>query len=92
MEQALKTYELEMGTFPNTSQGLAALVSKPSDVSDEMWDGPYLDADAVPKDGWGREFKYRYPPENHINFDLFSMGRDGVENTEDDIVNWTKEK
>jgi general secretion pathway protein G len=92
LSQALKAYELEIGSFPNTSQGLQALIKRPSDVAEEIWDGPYLEADALPKDGWGREFKYRHPPEHGTNFDLYSAGKDGVDNTADDIVNWSKDK
>jgi len=85
----LKMYALDNGSFPNTQQGLQALLVKPSDVDQNVWDGPYIDATQVPRDGWGREFKFVSPGTHGGNgFDLSSVGADGVENTADDVVNW----
>jgi len=39
-ETALDTYRLDMGKYPTTEQGLAALREKPDDG--DNWDGPYL--------------------------------------------------
>lgn len=41
------------------------------------------------KDPWGRDYQYRAPGEkNKDSFDLWSMGPDGLDGTEDDITNW----
>ena len=56
---ALGTYELQVGTYPSTQQGLDALIEEPSDA--EGWSGPYLETDAIPKDQWGGQWQYRYP-------------------------------
>ena len=44
----------------------------------------------VPKDPWGNEFQYAYPPERGTRDfpDIWSLGPDGEDNTEDDITNW----
>lgn len=81
---ALKLYELDNGAFPTTEEGVAALLSPPSSAVD--WQGPYLEK--TPKDPWGREYKYKSPGTHRTyDYDLYSVGRDGVEG-KDDIVNW----
>lgn len=80
---ALKLYELDTGDFPPSSEGLAALFAKPA--SAEGWRGPYLEK--KPVDPWGREYKYRYPAEQGVDYDLFSLGKDGSESA-DDVKNW----
>jgi general secretion pathway protein G len=81
---ALKLYELDNGEFPPTSDGLTALLTKPSSAPD--WKGPYLEK--KPVDPWGREYKYKSPGEHRTaDYDLYSLGRDGVEGN-DDVVNW----
>jgi general secretion pathway protein G len=71
--RALATYRLDVGDFPTTEQGLAALVVKPEGVV--KWNGPYLDR-AVPNDPWGRPYTYRNPG-SHADFDIVSLGKDG---------------
>ena len=80
---ALKLYELDNGSFPSTSEGLAALLKKPGSANN--WNGPYLEKKAI--DPWQREYKYVYPGEHRADYDLYSLGKDGVE-SEDDVVNW----
>lgn len=88
---ALGAYELQVGSYPTTQQGLESLIEEPSNA--EGWSGPYLEADAVPKDQWGNEWQYRYPgTHNPDSFDLFSPGPDGREGGGDDIANWTSNK
>ncbi|MBN1872379.1 MAG: type II secretion system major pseudopilin GspG [Candidatus Omnitrophica bacterium] len=80
---ALKLYELDNGSFPSTEEGLAALMNKPSSANN--WYGPYLEK--APIDPWGREYKYKCPGENRPDYDLYSVGKDGVV-SEDDVANW----
>lgn len=92
IEQALKLYAADCRTFPQTEEGLAALMSKPADEKRaKNWDGPYFDGETSPVDPWDNEFKYEYPPSHgKRDFpDIWSLGPDGEENTEDDIVNWS---
>ncbi len=87
IEQALSDYRLDTGSYPDSANGLDALMSNVE--QHEKWDGPYLKP-SVPKDPWGREYIYACPGE-HGEFDLSSLGKDGKEggDGEDaDIVNW----
>jgi general secretion pathway protein G len=72
---ALQQYRLDVGRYPNTQQGLVALVTKPADAG-EPWRGPYL-MKAVPADPWGHAYIYRLPGANGHEFDLMSLGLDG---------------
>ena len=91
IRSALEGYAADVKQFPTTEQGLTALVERPSDLEESrQWEGPYFDAD-LPKDPWGHEFQYQYPP-THTRGDspeIWSMGPDGEDNTEDDICSWT---
>lgn len=80
---ALKLYELDNGSFPGTSEGLSALLTKSASANN--WNGPYLEKDPI--DPWGREYKYKSPGENRVDYDLYSLGKDGIE-SEDDVTNW----
>ena len=71
--KALDQYRIDMGRYPSTQQGLAALVTRPE--GEEHWSGPYL-AKAVPVDPWGRPYLYRSPGE-HGDYDLLTLGHDG---------------
>lgn len=55
------------------------------------WDGPYLTSTSVPKDPWGHEYQYEYPPTHGKGDypDVWSFGPDGEDGTDDDIVSWT---
>ena len=82
---ALDMFELDNGTYPTTEQGLTALLDKPS--SSTNWNGPYLKK--LPKDPWGHFYIYKYPGEHNANgYDLYSLGPDGQDSAEDNIVNW----
>jgi general secretion pathway protein G len=89
---ALASYELEVGQFPDSNQGLKALIERPSEVDENAWDGPYFDGQAIPKDPWGNEYQYKSPGEHNKDYDLWSFGPDRQDNTEDDVRNWTEEK
>ncbi|MFA5143633.1 MAG: type II secretion system major pseudopilin GspG [Candidatus Omnitrophota bacterium] len=86
---ALKLYQLDNGNFPTTEQGLAALIEKPSsEPVPRNWNGPYLEKQPV--DPWGNTYKYRSPGTNNkTSYDLYSIGKDSAEGTDDDITNWS---
>ena len=85
MGLALDTFEIDVGRYPNTTEGLAALVRQPDGV--EGWRGPYV-RKLVP-DPWARPYVYRCPgAHNKDGFDLSSAGPDGREGTDDDVTNW----
>ncbi len=79
---ALDMYELDNGSYP---QALDALLNKPSSGVDN-WNGPYLKK--KPVDPWGREYMYKYPGVHNKDYDLYSLGADGVEGGGDDVTNW----
>jgi general secretion pathway protein G len=71
--KALDMYRIDVGRFPATEQGLAALSASPA--NEPKWRGPYLQKTAPP-DPWGRAYVYKSPGE-HGDFDLLSYGKDG---------------
>jgi len=81
--RALGAYRLDVGSFPSTEEGLAALVAKPGSAS--KWNGPYLEK-AVPADPWGRPYQYRAPGANGGDFDIVSHGKDGQPGGEGDAA------
>ena len=98
---ALDLYELDHNTFPSTEDGLRALIEPPSeaDADPDAEDGSgaatsggsgsYLNKD-LPKDPWGNDYQYAYPPERGSGDypDIWSLGPDREDNTEDDICSW----
>ncbi len=90
---ALDMYELDNGQYPSTAQGLEALQNKPSlPPVPANWNGSYLKKKA-PLDPWGHPYAYSSPgTHNSDDYDLYSMGPDGVEGGDDDIANWEKDK
>lgn len=87
LEKALDQYRLDLGRYPSSEQGLAALMAQPS--GETKWQGPYLKK-AVPLDPWGKPYQYKYPGE-HGEFDLLSWGKDGQpggSGEDADITNW----
>jgi general secretion pathway protein G len=86
LSAALDLFEMHTGRYPTSSEGLAALRTAPAGASD--WKGPYLKR-SVPLDPWGKPYVYRAPGQhNRDDYDLLSVGPDGVEGTADDITNW----
>jgi len=86
-EKALDTYRLDVGRYPTTEQGLAALEQRPN--NEAKWQGPYLKK-AIPLDPWGKPYQYRSPGEKG-EVDIYSFGKDGQaggEGENADIGNW----
>ena len=85
---ALDLYRLDVGRYPNSSEGLEALVKQPSGLN--KWNGPYLKKNQIPTDPWGFEYAYRFPGE-HGAFDIYSLGSDNAEGGDgeaQDVVSW----
>lgn len=81
---ALQQFEMHVGRYPTTEEGLAGLMAPPPSVPSERWKGPYLEVRELPRDPWDADFVYRYN-QGDPTFVLFSKGPDGLEGTEDDI-------
>lgn len=86
---ALELYKIDNGVYPTTEQGLEALIAGPEAAPvPESWKGPYIQEKKGILDPWRRPYKYACPGEDsRHSYDLFSAGSDGIEGTEDDIVN-----
>lgn len=88
LDTALVPYRLDVGNYPSTEEGLAALM-KPPAGKDAKWKGAYLKE--LPLDPWDNPYQYRYPGSKNINgargYDAWSWGPDGTESG-DDIGNW----
>ena len=69
-------YKLDNFNFPSTSQGLEALVSKPSGSPEaKNWRSGYIAR--LPKDPWGNSYIYIQPGLNNTEYDIISYGSDG---------------
>jgi general secretion pathway protein G len=85
--QALDQYRLDVGQYPTTEQGLAALRSSPQGQT--RWQGPYLKRE-IPNDPWSKPYIY-VSPGTHGEYDLSSLGSDGQAGGEGeaaDVVSW----
>ena len=75
---------MDNGFYPRSLQDL---IQQPSNARN--WHGPYLDPPVLPVDPWGNPYIYYYPGKhNPSGYDLLSIGPDGKEGTDDDIVSW----
>ncbi len=90
----LKQYRFDVGRFPDTDEGLQALYEIPDSVDEESgkWKGPYMEGSLEElQDPWKNPFEYRSPGEyNEKSFDIWSVGPDGEDGTDDDVTNWTE--
>jgi general secretion pathway protein G len=85
---ALDLFYLDVGRYPDTQEGLEALVISPANTP--KWDGPYLKKKKIPMDPWGTEYQYQSPGQ-HGDYDLYSYGADnspGGDGDNSDIVSW----
>lgn len=84
---ALQNYRNAAGRFPTTEQGLQALVEKPTTgIVPDKW---FRGLEKVPVDPWKQPYKYRFPAtKSKAEYDVYSLGKDGQENTADDVGNW----
>ncbi len=92
VETALKLYKLDNGSYPETEQGLEALIEQPeTGTIPKKWRKKgYLEKGRLPKDPWGNNFVY-LSPGVHYDYDIISYGADGVPGGEDknkDINSW----
>jgi len=76
--QALKMFKLDNGTYPDTEEGLQALMKNPDpDKYPNYSPKPYLEK--LPKDSWKQPFVYLKKGDD---FDLISLGADRKEGGE----------
>jgi general secretion pathway protein G len=73
-EKSLDTFRLDVGRYPTTEEGLAALMTAPPAVATK-WNGPYLKK-GVPSDPWGHAYQYRAPGAKN-EYEIVTTGKDG---------------
>jgi general secretion pathway protein G len=86
---ALDTFRLDVGRYPTSQEGLAALMQKPGGA--DCWDGPYLKKD-LPPDPWGKPYIYKSPGDHGV-YDIISYGADGApggDGNNRDITSWER--
>lgn len=83
---AVERYEFDMRAYPAK---LEDLVNQPSGDGAEDWAGPYIRE--LNEDPWRNPYRYAQPGKKNSNsFDVWSVGPDGQDGTDDDIGNWKK--
>ena len=83
--EALELYRLSLRSYPSTAEGLRALTAP------KGGEQPFMPQ--LPKDPWDNDYAYLQPGQhNPQGYDLFSAGKDGMQNTDDDIGNWERAK
>lgn len=75
---SLSEYRLDVGRFPDSGEGLDALLQAPANATG--WSGPYLNADSVPLDPWEQPYIYELVAPGHAVIRTF--GRDQQEGGE----------
>lgn len=86
-ESALKLFRLDNGFFPETGQGLDALINNPKTgkVATGYSSEAYLEGEQIPTDPWENEYIYIGSDELEGGYEVISKGPDGELGTEDDI-------
>jgi len=90
LEDALERYKMDNFNYPNTDQGLQALVEKPTALPEPLHYKPGGYVRRLQKDPWGNDYMY-ISPGSELPFELFSFGADGEpggEGMNADIGNW----
>ena len=87
----LDIYKLDVGAYPTTEQGLAALVKPPTvpPLAPNWKTGGYLER--MPRDPWGNPYQYLNPGLRG-EIDVFSFGADGVaggDGFDADVGSWS---
>ena len=85
LKDAVQRFYMDCSEYPSSLEDLMVK------TSNTRWEGPYLDAKNLPKDGWGNDFVYSCPGADGQPFDILSYGADktsGGENYNADLSCW----
>lgn len=89
---AIDTFRLEVGRYPKE---LSELTQKPDDEEEaKKWNGPYLKDPNSLKDPWLSDIQYKAGDDGAVNestYDLWSLGPDKQDGSDDDISNFKKD-
>lgn len=87
LESALEMYRLQTNSLPTTEQGLEALVQAPT-IDPIPRNYPQNGViRRLPEDPWGNPYVLLSPGEVG-QYDIYSIGPDKLEGTDDDIATW----
>lgn len=73
IEQGLEFWRIDMGRYPTSEEGLAAL-TVPTATGSKLKN--------LPNDPWGKPYGYLVPGADNKPYAVFSLGADGVEGGE----------
>jgi len=91
---ALKLFKIDNGFYPSTEQGLEALIHAPTSgrVPQDYPKNGYLDDTLeIPDDPWGTPYAYESPGSHGFDYEITSLGADGMpggEGGDADIESW----
>ena len=85
IENAVNMYFNDTGEALSNSFDLDVLVLRPDDGGSPQ--GPYFQKADDLIDPWDNLYLIRVPGDVNYDFDIYSLGPDGQEGTEDDIIN-----
>ena len=95
LQVSLDLFRLDVGRYPSTNEGLDVLIFRPDEIYENIWKGPYLPKNKLPKDPWENDYIYAYDAHNNRVL-LYSYGQDGESksagNDFDDINNWDESR
>jgi general secretion pathway protein G len=96
LEGALDAYKLDNGFYPETEQGLEALIKLPEAgrIPLKWREGGYLKPARIPKDPFGGDYIYFSPGSENREYEIISYGADGEQGGEGnnaDIESWKME-
>ncbi len=79
LASAVDTYHMAHGRYPTQTQGLEALVIKPTrePIPQNYPGSGYLKSRTIPLDVWKRPYIYLIPGRQNENYEILSYGSDG---------------
>ena len=83
---ALDAFQADNGFYPTGKDGLQVLLKQPAGTTN--WRGPYLSADAIPKDPWGNDYLYEFPGRHNSN--SYDISSPGPPRANAPIANWLR--
>ena len=91
---AMNQFRLDCGE-PESGADLTILWERPANVTETAWKGPYVENQDAFTDPWGKPYELVIPPQHNADFDIVSMGKDGVpggEGENADIVSGKRDR
>ncbi|PYJ09625.1 MAG: hypothetical protein DMF06_09335 [Verrucomicrobia bacterium] len=74
----VREFQFVCGRLPTNEEGLKALIERPPNVA--AWRQTLVE---IPLDPWSHPYQYRLAPERPLGFDVFSLGRDPKDSSDD---------